>query len=148
LASADGIALDMVVADIVGMDPHHIYPLRAAVERRLVPATAAEIEVLGDSLSDLRVEGFRYPGTHTTDGRVIEVLGRIISHWFVASPRANDNCIGCAICADNCPAEAITIVEERAEMDLDTCIRCYCCHELCPHDAVDLRKSWIARLVS
>jgi len=148
LASTDGIAMDMIVADLVGMDPHHIYPLRAAIERGLVPASSTEIDVLGDPLSELRVEGFRSPGTHTTDGRVIEVLGRLVANWFVASPHSNDNCIGCGICADNCPVDAISIIDQRAQMDLKTCIRCYCCHELCPHNAIDLRRSWIARLIS
>ena len=28
-----------------------------------------------------------------------------------------------------------------------SCIRCYCCHELCPHKAVELKRSWLGKLL-
>ena len=48
-----------------------------------------------------------------------------------------DLCVGCCICIDECPAEAITQQENRkAIINDDQCIRCGKCHDVCPQDAV------------
>jgi len=48
-----------------------------------------------------------------------------------------DLCVGCGICVDECPVEAITQEEnQKAVINDDECIRCGKCHEACPHDAV------------
>ncbi|KPK76843.1 MAG: NADH dehydrogenase [Phycisphaerae bacterium SM23_30] len=50
-----------------------------------------------------------------------------------------DDCIGCTICAQNCPAEAIAVTPyERHEIDPEKCIRCGTCREICPVDAVEV----------
>jgi ferredoxin len=45
-------------------------------------------------------------------------------------------CTGCQICADECPAGAISMDDELAHIDDTTCIRCGVCHEVCPNEAV------------
>ena len=45
-------------------------------------------------------------------------------------------CTGCRLCVDECPAGAIAIVEDFAQIDDRTCIRCGVCHGVCPNDAV------------
>ena len=45
-------------------------------------------------------------------------------------------CTGCAICIDNCPVGAISMEDERAEINMDECIRCGVCHDICPQKAV------------
>jgi ferredoxin len=48
-----------------------------------------------------------------------------------------DLCIGCSICVDECPVDAITQQENRkAVINDDLCIRCGKCHDVCPQDAV------------
>jgi Pyruvate/2-oxoacid:ferredoxin oxidoreductase delta subunit len=34
-----------------------------------------------------------------------------------------------------------------AVVDDGKCIRCYCCHELCPEAAIELKFSWMGRLM-
>jgi len=148
LASADGIALDVVAASLVGMSVRSIYPLRAAIRRGLTTGDVADIELVGDSLADLMVQDFRPPPTHTTNGHAIAFLGRAVQKWFVVSPRSTSRCTGCGVCVENCPVQAIRLLEGRARINLDVCIRCYCCHELCPEQAIELRKPWIARLIA
>ena len=45
-------------------------------------------------------------------------------------------CVGCGVCVDECPVEAISMVEEAARIDEEKCIRCGRCHDACPEDAV------------
>ena len=48
-----------------------------------------------------------------------------------------DDCIGCTICAQHCPADAIAMRPyEKHEIDGDKCIRCGTCKQRCPAEAV------------
>ena len=48
-----------------------------------------------------------------------------------------DDCIGCTICAQHCPADAIAMRPyEKHEIDNDKCVRCGTCKQGCPADAV------------
>ncbi|RLI98712.1 MAG: ferredoxin [Candidatus Aenigmatarchaeota archaeon] len=47
-----------------------------------------------------------------------------------------DMCVGCGICVENCPVDAIFMEKGKAEIDMDECIRCGKCHEACPRGAV------------
>ncbi len=53
--------------------------------------------------------------------------------------RVRDNCIGCTICAQHCPANAIPMTPYRQhEINMDLCFRCDSCRKLCPHDAIEV----------
>ena len=48
-----------------------------------------------------------------------------------------DACIGCRICAKNCPVAAISgNAKERHVVDVDVCVRCGLCGRLCPKGAI------------
>ena len=47
-----------------------------------------------------------------------------------------DKCVGCGICVEGCPVNAITMGDGRAEIDMGECIRCGRCHKVCPKGAV------------
>lgn len=53
-------------------------------------------------------------------------------------PWINRNlCVGCGICMEECPADAIALDDEnKAGIDDAQCVRCGVCHDVCPENAV------------
>lgn len=57
----------------------------------------------------------------------------------------DDMCIGCETCFQECNAEAIEMIDNKAIIDEERCIGCGVCAHLCPEHAmklerIDLRK--------
>ncbi|MFH1918890.1 MAG: NADH-ubiquinone oxidoreductase-F iron-sulfur binding region domain-containing protein, partial [Planctomycetota bacterium] len=51
--------------------------------------------------------------------------------------RINDDCIGCTLCAQHCPVDAIPMTPYRKHtIDDETCTRCDTCRTVCPTGAV------------
>ncbi len=147
LASSDVVAMDAVVCQIVGLDPGELALFRAARRRGWWPV---EIEVAGAPVAEVAVPDFRLPETARS------VAGRTRLSSFLAKRTRlsvpfpvpqRGRCTACRTCERVCPVQAISIVDRLAVVDRGSCIRCYCCHETCPEAAIDLRVSWLGRLL-
>jgi len=47
-----------------------------------------------------------------------------------------DLCLGCGLCAQNCPQQAISLLWGQAEIDQSRCNLCRQCLEVCPQGAI------------
>jgi NADH-quinone oxidoreductase subunit F len=53
--------------------------------------------------------------------------------------RVRENCTGCTLCAQHCPADAIPMTPyERHVIDLEKCTRCDSCRQVCAYDAIEV----------
>lgn len=49
-----------------------------------------------------------------------------------------EQCIGCGMCEEVCPSEAILVIREIAEVDEELCDDCGTCIEECPEGTLAL----------
>jgi len=47
-----------------------------------------------------------------------------------------DLCLGCGLCVESCPQQAISIVLTTAEINQSRCNQCCLCFEVCPQRAI------------
>lgn len=127
LASTDGVAMDISVCNLIGIEPTGIPLLKRAKIRGMWPDKIKYPLLKPD---ENRIEGFRMPNTasHLQGGKKGQTKSPIIT----------DKCIGCGECKSICPKQAIKLVDETAIVNYSKCIRCYCCDEICPVNAVKL----------
>ncbi len=137
LASRNGVALDTVMATMMGIDPAKVPLLVTAGERGLGPVRLEDIDVRGPAG---KIAGFKQPSTvpsrawaSAIQGLVFKLIAR---HALRADPA---RCTGCRTCEKSCPAGAIT-VDKVPAFDSGKCINCYCCYELCPEHAIVLNR--------
>jgi uncharacterized protein (DUF362 family)/Pyruvate/2-oxoacid:ferredoxin oxidoreductase delta subunit len=148
-ASSDGLALDNVCSQIVGIDINNFPILKMANEdpdekrKDWVSPT-----IKGVSVDKVKPDSFKLPRSVKYDNMVFPFLSgvvrKLVTSW--TSP-LTDKCTGCSRCANICPAEAIKMKEKLPNIDTKKCIRCYCCHELCPEGAMEIKKTFFSRMI-
>jgi Na+-translocating ferredoxin:NAD+ oxidoreductase RNF subunit RnfB len=62
----------------------------------------------------------------------------------MVSYTVNDNCIGCTLCVQKCPVNAIPFTpHEKHTIDMTLCIKCDSCVQACPENAIDVKSQAI-----
>lgn len=147
VAGVDCVALDSILALIMGLQPLDIFTTRDAWKRNLGVADIACIDILGDSLKDVTGRPFQLPGTSMEEKiprPLIEVAKKLIKFY----PKIDvEKCVRCGACIQVCPAKVMSIKGKRVAIDYSGCISCFCCQESCPSSAIKLKKSFLAKLV-
>jgi Uncharacterized conserved protein len=137
LASSNAVALDSVMAMMMGCDPGRLHFLRKAKEAGLGDYDRSTIEVIGELK---RLPDFKLP---PLGGQAIfrnETMQAMIHQRTLLRPQADPElCTGCGICVEQCPVSALTMNDDLPQVDADTCITCFCCQEICPEKAMTLR---------
>ena len=151
LASRDPHALDLVACRTIGIPPEMVTTIKAADSRGILDFDPM---ISGDDPTLLKIPSFRLPDTARPAGLRMKISKKLLARLqkegrFLAPYPAviPDRCIGCGACVRICPAEAVTLRERQAEIDLGQCIRCYCCHESCEERAIQIRERFLSRLL-
>lgn len=146
-ASEDAVALDAVMAAVMGLNPDRVHTTRFAGERGLGESRLSHIKTLGESIQDVRAVGFKL--TSNTKMELIPKFGYdFVSRFIWQRPMIDDvTCTQCQACVESCPTGAMVAVgpSDTPAFKEDLCINCWCCHEICPSKAVGIEKSWLAR---
>jgi len=138
LASDNAVALDAVVAKMMGLDPSRLRFLHKAREIGLGDFSRESIEVIGE-LQEL--PEFKLPPMGGEAMLHNEAIQEMIHSKSQLKPQADPSlCTACGECIEHCPVSALSMDgSQLPEVDADTCITCFCCQEICPEKAMTLR---------
>lgn len=136
LASDNAVALDGVVARMMGLDPRRLRFLQKAKSMGLGDFDSQMITIHGEMpiIPDFKVPPL---GGEAILGN--PAIQELIQTKSQISPRANPElCTACGACIEHCPVSALTMEQHYPVADVDICIRCFCCQEICPEKAMVL----------
>jgi uncharacterized protein (DUF362 family)/Pyruvate/2-oxoacid:ferredoxin oxidoreductase delta subunit len=135
LASDSAVALDAVMAAMMGLEPASIPMLRIAAERGLGPMDLDGIQIEGPFEV---VPRFKVPPIGICLGAAVS---RLVAMILVTQPKVRmKKCVKCGSCAEACPVEAIAMTDGGPVIDYAKCIACFCCHEMCRYEAMTLGR--------
>ena len=137
LASDNAVALDAVVATMMGCEPGRLRFLQKAKELGLGDFDINTIEVIGQLMT---LPHFKLP---PLSGQAIlhnETVQSMLREKTLLRPRADpDLCTACGTCIDQCPVSALSMRDDLPQVETDVCITCFCCQEMCPEKAIVLQ---------
>jgi len=147
LAGKDAVAIDSVLALIMGLKPLDIFTNREADIRKLGVTELKEMEILGDNIEEFIDRKFKLPSTsliRKVPSPFIALAKKMIRLY--PSIKYKD-CVRCGACVAICPAQAIGIKGEKISIDYAQCINCFCCQEACIHGAMKVKRSILAKIL-
>ncbi len=138
LAADNAVALDSVIAQMMGLDPGRLRFFQKARADGLGDFDPATIDIIGDfePIPDYKIPPLG--GEANFNNSTIQDL---IAHRSRLLPEAAaDWCTACGTCVDQCPVGALSMGEDSLpHVDGEICITCFCCQEICPEKAISLR---------
>jgi uncharacterized protein (DUF362 family)/Pyruvate/2-oxoacid:ferredoxin oxidoreductase delta subunit len=136
LASDNAVALDAVIAAMMGLDPGRLRFLQKAKEMGLGEYDLDSIEIIGELA---RLPGFKLPplgGEYIHDNEAVQAF---VAKRASVLPKADPSlCTSCSNCVEHCPVSALRMEGAIPIVDSKTCISCFCCQEICPEKAMTL----------
>ncbi|MEW6524175.1 MAG: DUF362 domain-containing protein [Bacillota bacterium] len=145
LGARSALDADLAAALAAGWDPFEVSTNRAGRDRGLLQAGAKPL-VVGDGLRTTCGRPLRRPLTAGWLARVPLPLLRLGVRLYEPALDIDAGlCNACGLCAQACPAQAMTVAT-AARIDNARCIRCYCCVELCSRQAARIVRRWRPRL--
>ena len=154
LASPSPHTVDAVCCRLIGLTEDAVPTLLSARERGLLPDEVS-LQTVGCANGQSGVDAYAikdFEHVAVRHGHLFASRGKLISNLLgtllTSRPKLKSSeCVGCAKCANICPAKAITMENKKAVIDRDQCIRCFCCQEFCPTGAMKVHRTWIARML-
>jgi uncharacterized protein (DUF362 family)/Pyruvate/2-oxoacid:ferredoxin oxidoreductase delta subunit len=137
LASNNGVAVDAVIATLMGCEPGRLRFLQRAKETGLGDYDLNGIEVIGalKPLSDFKLPPLS--GERDFNNKAIQ---EVLRSRAILRPQVDPTlCTGCGTCVQQCPVSALSMRDQLPQVAADLCITCFCCQEICPEKAMTLR---------
>lgn len=150
-ASQDGVALDAVLCDLVGMPLEDFLTCRIGHGFGIGNSDLNSIEIRGDELKGFPLKDFEAPAAMTIKWNLSEgnPLRRFLERYAMITPDIlASKCEGCGICKAHCPPQAIYEKNGVMSVDRQKCISCFCCHELCERDAIRIKEPLLVKIMS
>lgn len=136
LASDNAVAMDAVIATLMGCDPDKLIFLRKARQLGLGDYDVSKMEIIGELKP---IPDFKLPplgGEALFSNAVIQDM---MTRKIILKPKVDEDlCTGCGTCVDQCPVSALSMNVTSPEVNPDKCITCFCCQEMCPEHAITL----------
>jgi uncharacterized protein (DUF362 family)/NAD-dependent dihydropyrimidine dehydrogenase PreA subunit len=136
LAADNAVALDAVMAFMMGCDPGRLRFLQQAQEKGLGDYDLDRIAVVGElkPIPDFKLPPLGGEAIHNN-----EAIQSFIHQRTLLRPQADpEACTGCGTCVDQCPVGALRLEDDLPRVDPEVCITCFCCQEMCPEKAMKL----------
>jgi len=164
-ASADVVAMDRVITDVLGAPPSRVYVLEAARQANAGETELDCIEVVGETIEAAKAVGqtdrrpVELPPDPFERSRMGELMRRLVKSSLTPEPVIDHNiCTRCGTCIDICPPQVIKFEQMRkkdkagydrkAVIDRLGCIHCFCCQEVCPEGAITIKSGRLAGLLA
>lgn len=151
LAAENAHALDMAACTIIDYTPQEVPTVREAISRSLVCENPSELTLLGDFDTLPVIKDFKKPQSHFNLLKLLnlpEGLNDKLKNALASRPKVNySQCIGCGVCARDCPAKTISMDTKKPVIGYEKCIKCFCCQELCPKGAIKIHRPLLNRFM-
>ena len=137
LAGDNAVAVDAVMAAMMGLDPGRLRFLRRAQAAGLGDYDLSKLEIVGtlETLPDFQLPPL---GGEAIAGN--RELQQFMQHLVDVRPQVDaERCTACGACVEQCPVGALSMGAKHPEVAVETCITCFCCQEICPEKAIALR---------
>jgi ferredoxin len=103
------VALDAVVARMMGVEPSLLRFMQIASERGLGSFDQADIEIIGELQA---LPDFKLPPCPASFGQTDTMEELIVSRILLRPVADPDSCTGCGTCVEHCPASALSMPED------------------------------------
>jgi len=148
LAGSDCVALDSVMAKIMGINQYEVLTTKEAALRGLGEKEISRIKIEGEDIAKLNIRPFILPKSSAKATKLppaIKKIFKFLVRYYPYSVRLK--CTRCGHCVQVCPKRCIALKKSGIKFDYHKCIACFCCQEACPAAAISVKKSILAKLI-
>ncbi|MEJ5365383.1 MAG: DUF362 domain-containing protein [Desulfosoma sp.] len=136
LAGDNAVAVDAVIAHMMGCAPASLGFLQQAKKLGLGDYDLGRIRILGDLI---RLENYKLPPLSGEANMNNQQIQQLFEAKMSLRPKVDpDLCTACGTCVEHCPVSALSMPENLPQVDPAVCITCFCCQEMCPEKAIAL----------
>lgn len=137
IVSEDGVALDMVAEKIMNIDSNSIPTNLYAQKIGIGHADLSSIDIVGDNIEDFIITDYKLPVINRHTDRLTNKLFHLSRY---AVEVMQDKCRKCGLCIQNCPSNAMEMIDDKISIISEKCKSCLVCHEICPFGAIEFTR--------